>query len=198
MSAHWIFVKVNVKQFVIIIGTVYLKPSYDMSTALDLLQIVLDDIADNFENVPVLLGGDFNGRLGSLCNLEPELFTDTNLNSERNSLDETFNNRGILLLNFMSRNGFILLNGRSKGDESGLFTYIGGSGSSTIDFAWVNLKYIELIDDFTVITAPLASDHFPISVDLFLPSFFEDSTKSTSVKNVRSSTNWNADNVTAF
>ena len=194
-SALWIFVNINVNTFSAVIGVVYLKPSYEMSEALDLLQLLLNDLRARFVNMPVITGGDFNGRLGTHGVLDANLIAGTNLKSERKSLDGTSNCRGMLLLDFMYHNGFVLLNGRTQGDESGLFTFVSGSGCSTIDFVWINLDYIDIVDDFTVITEPTLSDHFPISTDIILPYFRTDLLNQANEKRHLTITDWDTNKI---
>lgn len=66
----------------------------------------------------------------------------------------------------MENRGLSTLNGRSHSDSNGEYTYIGPSGMSTIDMAWVNEQAMHLISSFTVDNGCGISDHLPIRVTL--------------------------------
>lgn len=59
----------------------------------------------------------------------------------------------------MENLGFHTLNGRTKGDIPGKFTYINNSGKSTIDLAWANVECIENISHFSITATTSSSDH---------------------------------------
>ena len=70
--------------------------------------------------------------------------------------------------NFLELNSFLILNGRSKSDSEGEFTFISKSVSSKIkecssvvDLAYVDACNIDKLDDFYVMDLS-GSDHFPI------------------------------------
>jgi hypothetical protein len=62
--------------------------------------------------------------------------------------------------------GYWLLNGRSENDKPAKFTYIGPSGRSVIDVAWVNENALPEILNFEIAYMGHVSDHFPCRVQL--------------------------------
>lgn len=64
VSEWWIFISVLVESVRVIVGTVYFKPSLYLTVALELLQLVLTEIMEKFENALIIIGGDFNARVG--------------------------------------------------------------------------------------------------------------------------------------
>jgi hypothetical protein len=61
--------------------------------------------------------------------------------------------------------GFLILNGRTQGDEGGSLTFYGGMGESVIDYACVSMNAIDVVGDFRVDVCD-HSDHMPIVVEL--------------------------------
>ena len=84
----------------------------------------------------------------------------------RSVLDSNVNHRGSKLINIMEDLYFILLNGRTRSDEKGLFTFCNSRGKSTIDLIWCNPASLSYINDFEVISDDTGPDHFPIKVSL--------------------------------
>lgn len=60
------------------------------------------------------------------------------------------NINGKKILQFFDHYGFVILNGRTKNDIEGHFTYMGGAGNSVIDLACVNLDLPSYVDNFKV------------------------------------------------
>lgn len=100
VSERWIFVSTTFQQFRIITGTIYFKPKLDLDIILESLQSTLDNIICRFPDAIILLGGDFNARIGNLDNAPTDLLESTNLTKNRNSLDEFVSAEGKTLLNF--------------------------------------------------------------------------------------------------
>lgn len=61
--------------------------------------------------------------------------------------------------------GFLVLNGRSKCDSKGDFTFINKLGASVIDLALVSIHCLQIVSDFKVIEY-IGSDHLPIQLTL--------------------------------
>ncbi len=74
--------------------------------------------------VPTLVFGDFNCRIGNNGIIPLEMIEGTSLLENRQSQDKVCNEKGNLLLDFMSESNFFVLNGRMVGDESGSFTFL--------------------------------------------------------------------------
>ncbi|KAL1448365.1 hypothetical protein WDU94_009855 [Cyamophila willieti] len=114
----------------------------------------------------LILGGDFNGRIGPYQSDEVEIFEGTMLSNERKSLDGTTNRRGIILAENMESHGLYVLNGRSNGDPVGNITFVNTNGKSVVDQVWTNVTNLPNIVDFYV-QGPeccTGSDHFPVQV----------------------------------
>jgi retrotransposon-encoded endonuclease len=100
--------------------------------------------------------GDLNARIGK--------FSDNNLNC-RQSKDKVINARGKSLINLVKQYNLIIMNGNSKKDKSGDFTFINRNGSSVIDVCLTNLNTKLHKLNFSVGISD-HSCHFPISLDI--------------------------------
>lgn len=165
----YVFVSLQMSDVKYVIGTVYFKPSNDILVALDLLQLMLDEILNSFHDVPILIAGDFNSRMGELGSLDEEIVENSVLFEKRTSKDEIADARGVELNDFMERNGFVSLNGCTDGDINGEFTFENSNGQSTINLCRINAQHINLVEFFKVMHLVTGSDHFPISVSLNPP-----------------------------
>lgn len=107
-------------------------------------------------------GGDFNAHIAAGGEILDELMEGISLNKSRLDTKMVRCSRGSVLLNFMESNSLFCLNGRSTGDTPGKITYLAATGSSTVDFIWVNIFALHLVLDFEVCLLATSSDHFPI------------------------------------
>ena len=98
----------------------------------------------------------------------------------------------------MTQNGYIFLNGRTKGDERGLFTFSNKNGDSTMDFIWIKLSSIDIVDNFTVCIVPLLSDHFPIITTLILIFLSDDHIIESHAKKNIVISDWNTEKVIEY
>ena len=112
------------------------------------------------QDVRIILGGDFNIRLGGEGSL---VGADGKIGEKefRASKDKVVSNGGNKLTEFCGREGWSILNGNLKGDKKGEYTYIGPRGSTVIDYIIVNEKMRKLVVDFQV-EERIESDHAPI------------------------------------
>lgn len=165
-SNLWIFIKVSSAElnFNCVIGAIYVRPSYDLQVALEILRPSLCEWLDKYANCLFIIGGDFNARVGNEGDVSEEILESTALYCKRQSHDETVNSRGRTLMDFMEEIGFLLLNGRTESDRVGNFTFCAKSGNSTIDLVWANAAAVEDIDDLEVNSIVSLSDHFPVTV----------------------------------
>lgn len=110
------------------------------------------------EGVRLVIGGDFNIRLGGLGG---------NLSSawERCSKDAVVSNEGRAMWEMIVDKGWFLLNGCSKGDACGEFTYTGARGSSVIDYIIVNAECMDDVISFKV-GIGIESDHAPLELQI--------------------------------
>jgi len=81
----------------------------------------------------IIFGGDLNIRTGELGSMRE-------LGIERRSKDKTIGNGGRNLIRWIQEKGWYILNGTTRGDWEGEFTYAGARGSSVIDYIMVNEK----------------------------------------------------------
>ncbi|CAL8092847.1 unnamed protein product [Orchesella dallaii] len=145
----------------IVIACVYIppQPMYNqlVNEFMDSLDLHTGDVCS-----PLIIGGDFNARLGNKNRIPDELNENTFLLAERKSYDTTINSRGKILRKLFENQGLTILNGRTLSDPNGEFTYTSRIGSSFVDHIWVPLYMNQLIYDFAVEEFS-ASDHQPIS-----------------------------------
>jgi hypothetical protein len=132
------------------------------------------------DEAPILLLGDFNARAGQLddspvvAQEESEdrvgvlWETEVALRS-RNSVDNTSNAEGRKLIDFCSVTGFRIINGRTRSDEVGDFTFLGPQGKSCIDYALVPSQNFDCVKDLKLGTM-VESCHVPLELVLAVHS----------------------------
>jgi len=114
----------------------------------------------------LLLMGDLNARIGSAQNWSEDIFLNgANVANGRCSKDAVIDSRGLRLMELCDNHGLIVLNGRTRGDWEGEFTYVSGRGRSAIDLCCASLGILAMIDLFRVIPE-VFSDHLPISCSI--------------------------------
>lgn len=167
-NKNWIFLLLKVCNKCLIVGLIYLKPGSEGDMLLNPLFADLSEILAQYEGYSIILGGDFNARVGLLNNLdlEEDLFDCCSLHNVRNSCDVEVSGRGSSLVNLMELNGFVLCNGRSKSDFSGNFTYISNRGCSVIDTVWINYAAFDFVNDFEIEDISALSDHCCCSIKI--------------------------------
>lgn len=110
--------------------------------------------------------GDLNARTGANQTFEENILVEnTKLMETRKSKDSNLDGRGRILLDLLNDAGGVILNGRTPGDRNGELTFVGGMGSSVIDYCCCSMQMIKCIDDFSVVPKPF-SDHMPIKLTL--------------------------------
>jgi len=82
---------------------------------------------------------------------------------ERKSQDRIINKEGKTLINFIEERGWGILNGCTKGDEMGEFTFTGGRGGSVIDYVIGNEELREEVEKMRI-GENIDSDHQPVEV----------------------------------
>jgi hypothetical protein len=110
----------------------------------------------------MLLGGDFNGRIGErgARNWEEEKG-----DGKRKTKDKAENAEGKRLIEWIEENGWEVLNGNKRGDEEGEVTYVGSRGETVIDYAIVNEAAWERVKEFKVGERG-DSDHLPLEITI--------------------------------
>lgn len=164
VCSWWIFAKLTLNSQVIVIGGVYFSPALDLEVALDMLQAAMDQVQEKCRDCKIILGGDFNARVGVADDAPGDLFEASNLYKHRMSLDTATNKRGKVLRDFMEENAMIVINGRAEGDYPASYTFSSKVGNSVVDLVWVNIAGIECIKNLSVSGEASLSDHFAVSV----------------------------------
>jgi len=121
----------------------------------DLEEIIRIEKVEN-----LIIGGDFNLRLGNLGKKgvgEKEI--------ERHSKDKCVGNGGIKFIEWINEKGWEILNGCTEGDWEGEFTYIGARGCSVIDYVMINERLGNRISSFRV-GDRVDSDHMPLELNV--------------------------------
>lgn len=113
----WLIIHIEIEGFSFIIGHVYWRPTCDSDVCVQLLDDMLLELenANKYDNI--VIGGDWNGRVGNLNQIDEDLLLGINLYGERVSLDNVINARGRKLAELM-----FLVNGRSASDKKGNYT----------------------------------------------------------------------------
>lgn len=135
---------------IIILGLIYWRPGKMYDLYLDTLTEIIEDLSGEYGEYPVILGGDFNSRIGHSNQLSSEVTENSCLLSYRDSLDSIFNKRGKKLVEMMEESGMIVFNGRSPSDFPAQFTFISQQGRSTIDLVWGNISSLDICVDLSV------------------------------------------------
>jgi exonuclease III len=107
----------------------------------------------------ILIGGDFNLRLGEMGVEETE---DEKI---RRSKDKTIGNGGRKFIEWLQEKGWYILNGAVTGDWEREYTYVGARGSTVIDYIIGNDKLRESVCNFKV-GERVDSDHMPLCLEL--------------------------------
>lgn len=115
----------------------------------------------------IIMVGDVNVRIG---NIQQDLDESYKTNfiagfGSRKSKDEVVNARGRSFMEFNDNYGLIVLNGRTRGDEDGNYTFISTVGNSVNDICATSLEALECIDKFEV-ESKIWSDHMPLKISL--------------------------------
>ena len=163
---NFIFIELQKDDLIFIIGCVYVSPLANTETVFSNLDLIFNFINLNYDLCPVIIGGDFNGRIGNLNQIDKNVYISPFICNNRNCIDKTKNARGELLTELMESKSLFVLNGRTIGDENGCYTYTGTRGSSTADTIWASFYCAEFIRDMEILTHMHASDHFPLYLKL--------------------------------
>lgn len=166
ITENWIFIRYKTHSNSYIIGTIYLKPNYDMEQEMTKLEDYLTHLQELYPKDKIITGGDYNARIGDLNQYEEEMLVDTNLEAKRKSQDQTINRRGRRITEIMESQGFLITNGRSLSDREGEATCITYNGKSTIDLVWINQESITDFIDLEVSSVSFVSGHLLCSVRL--------------------------------
>ncbi|KYM96255.1 hypothetical protein ALC62_13071 [Cyphomyrmex costatus] len=102
----------------------------------------LEDFIGKKEYDDVIIGGDFNIRIGELGDMGEEE------GEVRCSKDKVIGNGGKKFVEWIAEKGWSVLNGRTEGVWSGEFTYVGARSCSVIDYILVSENVLDKIQEF--------------------------------------------------
>ena len=183
------------------LGTVYISPinssvhKRDDNTTCweDIYNTLYMQLASFNNEHAILLGGDFNARTGNLKdfieneenenNFIPfsENFADQTFSNLRVNQDKKVNQFGYELRDICIGANLRILNGRTLGDLTGKYTYIGKNGCSTVDYvlASENIMSSEknTLTDFIVEDLNIFSEHRPLSLSLHNYNYIDNENK---------------------
>lgn len=69
------------------------------------------------------------------------------------------------MLELLEDIGGVIINGRTRGDPDGVYTFVGAQGTSVIDYCCCSVDFLKQINDFTV-ASKLYSDHMPLCIEI--------------------------------
>lgn len=122
----------------------------------------LEEMIDEAQEENLVLGGDFNARIGLEGSIEEEV---EETERKRKSRDTHINREGRALVTLTRRRGWYVLNGNYDGDEEGQFTFIGHNSSTVIDYVIVNSDAREEVLRMEV-EERTDSDHQPVTINI--------------------------------
>uniref|UniRef100_A0A146LXR6 Putative RNA-directed DNA polymerase from transposon BS n=1 Tax=Lygus hesperus TaxID=30085 RepID=A0A146LXR6_LYGHE len=164
VNDKWIFLKLSSGAGDMIIGNIYLKSGIS-PLILEELGNILEVVASVECYPSLILGGDWNVRVGNLNSVSGEELP-SHLEPGRLSLDPVVSSGARDMVDLLESYGLMLLNGRTRSDSPGGFTFCSSNGRSTIDLVWGGLP--DCVQDLEVATDWVSgSDHFPIIVKLW-------------------------------
>lgn len=120
---------------------------------------IIEKIMEEGREENVIIGGDFNIRIGEEGGLEEEGEVG------RKNKDKVRGKDGKNMLELVGEVGGYILNGTAIGDKEGEFTYIGARGSSVIDYVIVNENCKEIVKEFKV-GERVDSDHLLLLLEI--------------------------------
>ncbi|CAL8135999.1 unnamed protein product [Orchesella dallaii] len=168
INSNWIICKlVSKNRKKITVACTYIPPQSNSNC-------LVTELAENLElysfnnETDIIIGGDFNARIGNNTRISDDLLENSFINPLRNSRDSHVNTRGKLLDRTFCELGLISLNGRSKSDVDGEYTFSQNQANSIVDYIWVNTSSLTEIYDFAVEEVS-ASDHQPIAAIIDWP-----------------------------
>lgn len=160
ITESWSCIKININGKEYIICNTYIDKGNEQT--IRTLGEMIMEIKEK-TSAPILIGGDFNARIRESNQIEEIITESTEFTHYRQAKDTTRNKAGRILGETMEEAGMIVLNGRSKTDKDGQYTYIDTKGCSTIDMAWVDINILQELEDFKIIEMG-TSDHLPIKI----------------------------------
>ena len=124
----------------------------------------IEELVKPTEESNLLLGGDFNARIGKQGGRKDDFEEEKSL-VKRETKDIGENKQGNELIKMIEENGWSVLNGNMRGDEKGEYTYVGARGKTVIDYGIVNEEAWKEIKTFKI-GERIDSDHQPLEVEV--------------------------------
>lgn len=163
-------------------GSVYYREK--LLSGIENLECNLANLKCTNEDIHLLLGGDFNARVGQLneivmcnnindfihCYDECDVINDDEEIACRKSRDMETNNYGRQLVQFCKLNDIFILNGRTTGDKVGAYTCIANGGRSVVDYFITGRSFYNYITDMSIVPRT-ESDHFPLVLNINCPLY---------------------------
>ena len=133
--------------FEFIVFACYLPPEYSNRgrDAQGFYTHLLTQIYLNCESDAIFVMGDLNSRIGN----SNDILQDIDHVPNRRAIDNTVNQHGHELIDFLNEANFCVLNGRFQDDN---FTCISRKGKSVVDYICVPIDVFRRIKNFTVLT----------------------------------------------
>ena len=133
----------NNKSKIYNIACVYNSPKNSTYTKSNVLHFIDKQLAKFSELDQIIIWGDFHSRIGTTTDFIaedrkdldflPESYELDTLTTHRNNEDVSLNSYGEQLIQFCIASKLRVLNGRTRGDLQGHFTYFGYQDCSTVD-----------------------------------------------------------------
>ncbi|UYV81851.1 hypothetical protein LAZ67_20002691, partial [Cordylochernes scorpioides] len=141
----------------------YLPPNeHYLTNCKYLLDQIEGKIVEGYE---VLLAGDLNTRTGAMGILHNTLHLPCYLTTRRTSKDPVISTHSEQFIDRLDNNTLTILNGRTRGDRSGNYTYISARGSSVVDYCIVSHGLLGYVHDLYIEGLP-HSDHLPLIIKM--------------------------------
>ncbi|UYV76509.1 hypothetical protein LAZ67_14000842 [Cordylochernes scorpioides] len=141
----------------------YLPPNeHYLTNCKNLLDQIEGKIVEGYE---VLLAGDLNTRTGAMGILHNTLYLPCYLTNRRTSKDPVISTHSEQFIDRLDNNTLTILNGRTRGDRSGNYTYISARGSSVVDYCIVSHGLLGYVHDLYIEGLP-HSDHLPLIIKM--------------------------------
>ena len=165
-SPHYIWIKASLRGKKCALCFVYNPPENSLYRDDQLFKKLENDLLEIYAEGDIqfhILMGDWNARCGELLDFEEgkDVIDSASEPGERQNADKIINKTGISLINFCILLGLRIVNGRTRGDSSGNFTYLSKAGASVVDFCLVSSDSMRMVDNFSVIDR-VESSHHPI------------------------------------
>lgn len=117
ITQQCIFPIIHSSKIKFILGTIYLKPDSNLDIFCSEFNNLIAFINNKYFDCPLIVGGDFNARIGNLNQLNQFLLPrNCKMSFLRSNVDKIINKRGRELVRCMEENGCFVFNERSSGD----------------------------------------------------------------------------------